>query len=91
MDAVFSALAHATRRHILQVLHARGGAMTAGALAARFSCAWPTTTRHLNVLAGAGLVRVSQEGRQRWYTLDRDRLLAVTGLWLSAFGPSEGE
>lgn len=82
---MFSALAHPNRRHILQVLHARGGSMTAGALAARFSCAWPTTTRHLNVLTSAGLVRVEQRGRERWYALDRDRLIAVTNRWLGSF------
>ena len=50
IDAVFGALAHATRRHILQVLAARGGTMTAGELSARFEHSWPTTTRHLGVL-----------------------------------------
>ena len=56
-DAVFSALAHATRRHVLLVLNARGGSMTAGEIAERFSCSWPTTSRHLKVLRDAGLVR----------------------------------
>ena len=32
IDAVFKALAHPTRRHILQVLAARGGSLTAGDL-----------------------------------------------------------
>jgi DNA-binding transcriptional ArsR family regulator len=82
---VFAALAHPTRRHILQVLHARGGTMTAGDVAARFSCAWPTTTRHLNVLAAAGLVRVEHRGRERWYAIEVDRLRAVTDRWLAAF------
>jgi DNA-binding transcriptional ArsR family regulator len=82
---VFHALAHPTRRHILQVLHARGGAMTSGQLAGRFAHAWPTVTRHLRELEAAGLVRVSAVGRERYYTLDAARLMAVTGLWLGAF------
>jgi DNA-binding transcriptional ArsR family regulator len=41
IEAVFEALAHPARRDILRVLNARG-TMTAGALAERFSCAWPT-------------------------------------------------
>ena len=45
VDAVFGALAHASRRHILLVLHYRGGEMTAGDIARRFECSWPTTTR----------------------------------------------
>ena len=60
--------------------------MTAGALADRFACSWPTTTRHLRVLEDAGLVRVEQVGRERRYSLDRARLVAVTRLWLGAFG-----
>jgi DNA-binding transcriptional ArsR family regulator len=67
------------------VLHARGGAMTAGDLAGRFAHSWPTVTRHLRELEHAGLVRVVNRGRQRLYTLDRGRLTAVTGLWLRAF------
>jgi len=45
-DAVFGALAHASRRHILVVLHVRGSEMTGGG-AARFGRSWPTTTRWL--------------------------------------------
>jgi DNA-binding transcriptional ArsR family regulator len=82
---VFGALAHETRRHLLLVLHARGGAMTAGALAQRFECTWPTVTRHLQRLREAGLLRVERRGRERWYTLDLDRLRAATSLYLDAF------
>jgi DNA-binding transcriptional ArsR family regulator len=59
--------------------------MTAGDIAARFSCSWPTTTGHLRVLEAAGLVRVEKAGRERRYSVDVDRLLAVTGLWLEPF------
>jgi DNA-binding transcriptional ArsR family regulator len=79
-------LAHASRRHVLLVLRLRGGAMTAGEIADRFSCSWPTTTRHLRVLESAGLVQVEQRGRERVYRLRDDRLLAVTGGWLRWFG-----
>lgn len=69
---------------MLQVLYARGGELSAGDLAARFSHAWPTTTRHLNVLADAGLVTVRKVGRERLYTLERDRLTAAMALWLGS-------
>ena len=89
-NAVFRALSHESRRQILLILHYRGGRMTAGQLAARFSCSWPTTTRHLGVLEEAGLVRVIKTGRERFYELDADRLQRVTGDWLQAFGePAE--
>ena len=85
LDLVFGALAHASRRHILLVLRFRGGSMTAGEIADRFSCSWPTTTRHLRVLEEAGLVQVEQRGRERVYTVETERLNRVTGKWLEWF------
>lgn len=82
IDVAFNALAHQVRRHILQVLSARGGAMSAGDLAGRFAHSWPTTTRHLRVLEAADLVTVVNDGRHRYYRLDRKRLLTVLDLWL---------
>jgi DNA-binding transcriptional ArsR family regulator len=89
-EAVFAALAHASRRQILLVLLFRGGEVTAGDIAGRFACAWPTTTRHLRVLENAGLVRVEKRGRERVYRLDRVRLLRVAGGWLRWFEPAAG-
>lgn len=86
LEAVFGALSHASRRHILLVLHHHGGQMTAGQIAARFDCTWPTTTRHLRRLEEAGLVRVQREGRERIYRLDLDTLRGVAGGWLEGFG-----
>jgi len=37
-DAVFAALAHASRRQVLLTLHLRGGTMSAGEIADRFAC-----------------------------------------------------
>ena len=85
LDRVFAALAHPSRRHILVVLQARGGRVRAGDIASRFECSWPTTTRHLRVLEEAGLVRVEQEGRERFYALDSKRLKRVAGAWLENF------
>jgi DNA-binding transcriptional ArsR family regulator len=82
IDRVFAALAHASRRQILGVLKARGGRVKAGDIARRFACSWPTTTRHLRVLEEAGLVRVEQEGRERWYLVETKKLRRVAGGWL---------
>jgi DNA-binding transcriptional ArsR family regulator len=38
VEAVFSSLAHASRRRILLVLRMRGGSLTAGEIADRFDC-----------------------------------------------------
>ena len=59
--------------------------MTAGAIAARFECSWPTTTRHLRELEHAGLVSVEQRGRERVYRLAQDRLRTVAGQWIARF------
>jgi len=72
----------------LLVLQFRGGKMTAGEIADRFSCRWPTTTRHLRELERADLVRVERRGRERIYHLNAQRLRTVTGDWLAWFEAS---
>ena len=59
--------------------------MTSGELASRFECAWPTTTRHLKVLAEAELVTVTERGRERHYHLNRSTLDRVAGDWIDRF------
>lgn len=83
-DLVFEALAHPARRRILTSLNFAGGAMTAGAIAALFAHAWPTTTRHLQTLERAGLVAHRRDGRTRIYVLNRARL-SLAGGWLGWF------
>ncbi len=85
LEIVFKALAHDARRRILVVLNARGGVMTAGEIAARFSCSWPTTSRHLRTLESAGLVIVQRNGREWNYALNAARLRGVVGNWLEWF------
>jgi DNA-binding transcriptional ArsR family regulator len=84
-ETVFNALAHSQRRQILLVLRFRGGEMTAGEIADRFSCSWPTTTRHLRTLERAHLVRVKKQGRERVYQLDFPTLRTTVGKWLNWF------
>lgn len=83
-EAVFTALAHPARRRILMTLQFEGGAMTAGAIAAVFDHAWPTTTRHLRVLEQAGLLRQDRDGRQRLYRIVQKRLELVRD-WIAWF------
>jgi DNA-binding transcriptional ArsR family regulator len=69
--------------------------MTAGEIARRFSCSWPTTSRHLRQLERAGLVAVERAGRERIYSLDAARLRGVVGDWVAWFSdgaraPSKG-
>jgi len=85
LDAIFAALGHAQRRHILLVLHARGDSMTAGEIADRFDCTWPTTSRHLRQLEEAGLVTVEKSGRERVYKLEAARIDKILGGWTARF------
>jgi DNA-binding transcriptional ArsR family regulator len=91
LERVFKALAHASRRQVLIVLNARGGSMTAGEIANRFSCTWPTTSRHLRILEQAGLVRVDKRGREWLYLLESERLQRVVGDWLDWFDSAAEE
>lgn len=83
-EAVFNALAHPARRRILLTIYFNQGAMTAGELAAMFVHTWQTTTRHLQVLEKAGLLKHERQGRTRIYRLERKRL-ALVGDWLAHF------
>jgi DNA-binding transcriptional ArsR family regulator len=59
--------------------------MTAGQLADRFSHSWSTTTRHLQKLEAASLIRVEKQGRERLYTLDATYLRTVTSRFFDVF------
>jgi DNA-binding transcriptional ArsR family regulator len=85
IEKVFAALANRSRRQILLVLHYRGGSMASSEIADRFSCQWPTTTRHLRRLEESGLVTVERKGRAAKYSFNRERLNSVAGAWLSEF------
>jgi DNA-binding transcriptional ArsR family regulator len=65
-------------------IHLRGGDVPAGDIAARFRHSWPTTTRHLQVLQAAGLIRSEAQGRIRAYSVDTQRL-GVLREWLRWF------
>lgn len=83
-DAVFAALAHPMRRQILLSVHYRTSC-TAGEIAQRFDCSWPTTSRHLATLVAAGLLNVAKVGRERVYTLDAANLRELLCQWAGYF------
>ena len=80
-EAVFAALAHPARRRVLMAVHFGGGTLSAGEIAAQFSHAWQTTTRHLQVLEAAGLLSHARDGRRWIYRIERKRLELVRD-WL---------
>ncbi len=80
---VFSALADPTRRQVLDLLSRRERA--AGELGRAFPhISQPGMSRHLRVLREAGLVRVRQVRRHRYYSLQTDRLAEVDA-WIAKY------
>ena len=84
---MFRALADPTRRQILQDL--RGGELTAGAVASRFTMAAPSVSRHLSILKAAGLVTERREANRIYYSLVDERLATCVGGFLSAVCPEQ--
>jgi DNA-binding transcriptional ArsR family regulator len=80
LDALFGALAHPTRRAILERL-GRGPAGTS-ALAQPFDMALPSVLQHLAILEACGLVRSMKLGRIRMYRLV-PATLKLAGKWLA--------
>jgi DNA-binding transcriptional ArsR family regulator len=84
---IFAALAHPTRRQILQDL--KGGELAAGEIAARFPASGPTISRHLSVLRTAGLVTERRDANRILYSLVSDRLALSVGDFLSTVCPEQ--
>jgi DNA-binding transcriptional ArsR family regulator len=80
VDAVFHALAHATRRAVVARLG--HGPASATELAAPFDMALPSFCQHLQVLERSGVVRSHKRGRVRTYALNPEAL-AVGEHWLT--------
>ncbi len=84
-DAVFKALADATRRDLLDALYAVDG-QTLGQLTARH----PQLTRfgvmkHLAVLEDAGLVVAEKVGREKRHYLNPVPIAQIAGRWISRY------
>jgi DNA-binding transcriptional ArsR family regulator len=84
---IFEALAHPTRRQILQDL--KDGELAAGEIASRFQASGPTISRHLGVLRSAGLVTERRDSNRILYSLVGDRLALSVGDFLSTVCPEQ--
>lgn len=80
-DAVFHALANATRRKVLERLSA--GPATVTELAEPFDMQLPSFVQHLSVLERSRLVKSRKRGRVRTYEIAPERLEVVED-WLTA-------
>ena len=84
MDHVFHALAHETRRAILDHLRAEPG-QSVGRLAAHFDVSRIAIMNHLAVLEGAGLVVSEKDGRSRRLYLNVVPLQLIYERWTDAY------
>jgi DNA-binding transcriptional ArsR family regulator len=75
MNQIFEALAHPTRRAILEML--KSGSRTAGELADAFDVSKPTMSGHFAKLKEAGLIRADQRGTTIFYSLNLSTLEEV--------------
>jgi DNA-binding transcriptional ArsR family regulator len=68
MNILFEALAHPTRREILELL--KKGSMSAGAIARHFDVSKPTLSGHFAKLRDAGLIHADRNGTSINYSLN---------------------
>jgi len=86
LDIVFSALADPTRRTILAMLLEDDMAVTD--VAAPFQMSLAAISKHLGILAEAGLISRERRGRVIWCKLEPDALRAGS-VWMQGFGQFE--
>ena len=83
LDLVFAALADPTRRAILAMLLEDDMAVTD--VAEPFAMSLAGISKHLQILAEAGLIAQEKRGRVKWCKLEPDALRAAS-VWMQGFG-----
>jgi DNA-binding transcriptional ArsR family regulator len=89
VNKVFEALAHPTRRAILEML--KGGSKSAGELADAFHVSKPTMSGHFAKLREAGLIQADQKGTTIIYSINLSVLEEVVLGFMGRMGGSEDE
>ncbi|MFC6358914.1 metalloregulator ArsR/SmtB family transcription factor [Luteococcus peritonei] len=82
MDDVFSALAHPARRALLDEL--REAPARAGDVGTGLGSSREAVSKHLRLMAAAGLLHVEVRGRERWYHIRPEALAELDG-WLEPY------
>ncbi len=86
LSQVFAALADPTRRRILAMLLEDDMAVTD--VAAPFTVSLAAISKHLLILAEAGLISQERRGRVKWCRLEPDGLRDAS-VWMQSFGQFE--
>jgi DNA-binding transcriptional ArsR family regulator len=89
MNVVFEALAHPTRRAILEML--KGGSKSAGEIAEAFDVSKPTMSGHFGKLKEAGLIHADQKGTTIFYSINMSVLEEVLMDFMGRMGVKDGE
>ena len=84
MDAVFQALAHESRRRMLDILKDAPG-LSVGALAVEFDVSRIAVMKHLAVLEAAGLVISEKDGRSRRLYFNAAPIQMIHDRWMSRY------
>jgi DNA-binding transcriptional ArsR family regulator len=84
MDAVFKALADASRRELLDRLRAENG-QTLGELCARLDLTRQAVSKHLSILEEANLVATVWRGREKLHYLNPVPIHEIAERWIGKF------
>ena len=84
MDQVFRALADASRRALLDRLHARNG-QTLNQLCAGLAMTRQAVTKHLGILEAANLVTTLRHGREKLHFLNPVPIHQIGERWIKKF------
>jgi DNA-binding transcriptional ArsR family regulator len=84
MDAVFKALADASRRELLDRLCAENG-QTLAELCVRLGMTRQAVSKHLAILEGANLVATVRRGREKLHYLNPVPIHDIAERWIGKF------
>ncbi|MEI9904409.1 MAG: metalloregulator ArsR/SmtB family transcription factor [Asticcacaulis sp.] len=83
-DAVFRALADASRRQLLDRLHTRSG-QSLGELCGGLDMTRPAVAKHLRILEEANLVAVQWKGREKLHFINPVPINQIAERWIGKF------
>jgi DNA-binding transcriptional ArsR family regulator len=83
-DAVFHALADASRRRLLDRLHARNG-QTLGDLCRDMAMSRQAVAKHLAILGAANLVATQRRGREKLHFINPVPINDIAERWIGKF------
>jgi DNA-binding transcriptional ArsR family regulator len=84
MDSVFKALADASRRELLDALHA-GNGQTLGELCEHLDMSRQAVSKHLAVLEDAALIATIKRGREKLHYLNPVPIHEIAERWIGKF------